>query len=95
VAVIVGVAPSPTARVEKVLSAEHRVLVHHTQAEMDGVQCEILTYRETDDDPLFVKQAFFEHNHRSWDFFVYAEEGHEEEVEALFQHVFDTFEIVP
>jgi len=95
VAASVGVYPSPAARVEKTMSVKSRVLLDHSQAKIKGAPCEVLTFIEAKIAPLLVKSAFFEYNDRSWEFFVYSDPDHQEEVEALFQHVLDTFEVLP
>jgi hypothetical protein len=86
---------SPTRGIEGTLSVEWRELLERTTVTLLGVPCEIVIYKETHGKAHFVKRAFFEYVDRLWDFSVYAEPDHREEVEALFQHVFDTFEVLP
>lgn len=84
---------APADRIDRTLSVAGRELLERSTGTVSGVSCELITlYTETSN---IMRQAFFEYNERSWDFYVYSKRGNAEQVKADFEHLFNTFTLLP
>jgi len=85
--------------VDRLLSVTGRELLERSTDTVSGISCEMVTlYTETTDSltSKFAKTTHFvDYNSRIWDFYVYAERDKAEPVKATFEHLFDTFKILP
>lgn len=80
--------------VDRLLSVSGRELLERSSSFVSGEPCEIVTlYTETTSNltSKFEKTALFSHNNRKWDFYVYSERDKSEQVNATFEHLFNTF----
>jgi hypothetical protein len=83
----------PETLAERSLFGEQELLERHTHS-IAGVPCIVQMRRDTYDD-VVAKDAFFTHDGLAWSFTVYADCDHQDDVEAVFDHVFSTFEFLP
>ena len=81
------------AAADRLLSVAGRELIERSTGTVSGVSCEVVTlFTETS---KFEKKSFFDHNGRLWEFYVYSERDKAEQVKADFEHLFNTFKILP
>jgi len=79
----------PAARAERLLSPADELLERSWET-IDGVPCVVQARLDVFD--LYSKEVFFEHDDRAWHCYVNAHGEHRDQVETVFDHVFDTFE---
>jgi hypothetical protein len=92
--------PNAKAAADRTLSVAGRELLERSAGIVSGVSCELITLF-TESIPAnkltskFEKKAIFDYNDRLWDFYVYSERDKAEQVEADFEHLFNTFTLLP
>ena len=91
--------PNYQAAADKQLSVAGRELINRSSGAISGISCEFITeYTENlpqyDITSKYQKMAYFDYNGRLWDIAVYSERGDSEQVNALFNHVIETFKLL-
>lgn len=84
-------------RIDKTLSVSGRELVERYADTVSGVSCEVIILNTAPFNDLpahYEKMAFFDYNGRNWDFFIYSDMDNTAEVDLVFDHLFNTFELL-
>jgi hypothetical protein len=91
--------PDAQAATEKEISVAGRELINRSPGTISGLSCEIITeYTESLPQNNITSKyqmiTYFDYNGRLWDIVVYSERGDSEQVNALFNHVIETFKLL-